>query len=204
MEYSNYANYSKSNIFSKTYIFYGSLLVLLMATAVMVFLNNTINTQVIFRILIIFTIYLLLIKVGTDSLMKYFSKVNVENYSEQDDIFDLYENINDNEEISFLVIDPENGEIINANKGAEEFYGYSRDEFLSLNVKDLNILAKDQLLKKLAYARKRKLPISYVQHRMATGEFKEVEVYSGPVSIGSKELVYALILEPSMKRNLAN
>lgn len=94
-----YTNFTKSNVFQKTYIFYGSLLVLLMATGVMVSLNNTINTQIIFGILITFTIYLALINVGTDLLMKDFSKVNDKNHSELDNIFDLYKNINDNEDI---------------------------------------------------------------------------------------------------------
>lgn len=169
-----YTNYSKSNVLQQTFIFYGSLLVLLMATGMMVFLNNTINVKIVFGTLIIFTIYLLLINVGTDLSIKNFSDVNVENHSELDDILNLYENINDNEDITFLVIDPEDGEIVNANKGTEVFYGCSRNELLSLRMTDLN-------------------PIS-----------KEVEVYSGPVSIGSKELVYTFILESSMKRKLTN
>lgn len=199
-----YTNYSKSNILQKTFIFYGSLLVLLMATGIMIFLNNTINIKIVFGTLIIFTIYSLLINVGADLSMKNFSKVDVDNHSDLDDILNLYENINDNEDISFLVIDPDDGEIINANKGAEIFYGCSRNELISLSMTDLNTISKEQSQKKLDSARKHKLPISYTQHRLATGEFKEVEVYSGPVSIGNKELVYAFILEPSMKRKLAN
>lgn len=199
-----YTNYSKANVLQKTFIFYGSLLVLLIATGMMIFLNNTINIKIVFGTLIIFTIYSLLINIGADLSMKNFSKVDVENHSDFDDILNLYENINDNEDISFLVIDPDDGEIINANKGAEIFYGCSRNELLSLRMSDLNPISQEQLLKKLDSARKHKLPITYTKHRLATGELKEVQVYSGPVSIGSKELVYAFILEPSMKRKHAN
>ncbi|GAA0182243.1 hypothetical protein SH2C18_46550 [Clostridium sediminicola] len=199
-----YNNYSKLNVFKKTYIFYGSLLVLLMVTGIMVFLNNTINAKIVFGTLIIFTIYLLLINVGTGLSMESYFNMNIDDNLELNHILDLYDNINDNEDISFLVIDPDDGEIINANKGAEIFYGCSRSEMLSLNVKDISSISKELLQKKLGIARKQKLPISHTNHRLPTGEIKEVEVYCGPVSIGSKELVYAFVLEPSMKRNFKN
>ena len=37
-----------------------------------------------------------------------------------------------------LLIDPETGSIVDANPAAQDFYGYSLDEFRSMRIQDIN------------------------------------------------------------------
>lgn len=92
-----------------------------------------------------------------------------------------------------LVIDPESGRIADANHAAEHFYGYGRDALLSMKIGDLNILPDEEIRAGMANALKSNRLNFEFRHRLASGEIREVEVYSGPIELGGKTMLYSIV-----------
>ena len=92
-----------------------------------------------------------------------------------------------------LLIDPKTGEIVDANLAAAEFYGYQLPQLKSMKITDINMLPTDQVQAEMANAFSRKREIFIFHHRLATGEIRTVEVYSGPIQIGDRHLLHSII-----------
>lgn len=94
-----------------------------------------------------------------------------------------------------LVIDPETGNIIDANYRAEEFYGYSREQLKALNIKTINTLPPDQIRQLMGQATEKKRNHFVFQHRLASGEIRNVDVFSYPIYIGGKRFLLSIIID---------
>ena len=82
-----------------------------------------------------------------------------------------------------LVIDPLEGTIVDANAAAVKFYGWSREELLGKSLGEINTLAPEMLREQMRKAKSRKRNIFIFRHRLANGKIRDVETYSGPVSM---------------------
>jgi PAS domain S-box-containing protein len=92
-----------------------------------------------------------------------------------------------------LIIDPDNGRIVNANDAAARYYGYSRDQLLALGIHDLNRLPPDKVVRNLRRAKDEKEKHFFSTHYSADGEKRYVEIYSGPITVQGKPLFYSII-----------
>jgi PAS domain S-box-containing protein len=92
-----------------------------------------------------------------------------------------------------LIIDPETGSIVDANKTATLFYGWTKDELLSMKISDINTLPPDIVTKKMANAKEQKINTFHFQHRIKSGESRDVEVYSSPIEYYGKQRLYSII-----------
>jgi len=89
-----------------------------------------------------------------------------------------------------MLFDPKNGKIYDANNKAVEFYGYSRDQLLSMRVHEINTLPEniiDEEIKKAVNQEKNHFVFS---HRLANWKIRDVEIYPGPITIHGKKLLY--------------
>lgn len=96
-------------------------------------------------------------------------------------------------EHKMLLIDPATGAIIDANQAALSFYGYTREEFLKKKISQIRISTEEDTTEKMNQARKKEKNIFISRHRLANGEIRDVEVYSGPILIEGKELLYSIV-----------
>jgi len=99
-----------------------------------------------------------------------------------------------------LVINPENGAIVEANDAACNFYGYSKKEILSLSIFDINVLTPDQVVEEMNQARSENKLVFNFPHRLASGEIREVEVYSGPIQFGENAFLYSIIQDITKRK----
>ena len=97
-----------------------------------------------------------------------------------------------NHAVMFL-IDPENVAIMDANPAACDFYGFSQEELLTKTTADLNTLPPDQVFQAMQRAKAEKQKYFQFQHRLAVGEVRDVEVFSGPIRIKGKDLLYSIV-----------
>ena len=93
------------------------------------------------------------------------------------------------------VIDPSSGEIVDANPAACKFYQYSHEEITNLRVWDINILGEAELKKLVADAESDGKTEFTFQHRLASGEIRHVQVYTGYLETGGKKLLHSIIVD---------
>ncbi|MFU8859850.1 MAG: PAS domain S-box protein [Cyclonatronaceae bacterium] len=97
-----------------------------------------------------------------------------------------------NPAIKFL-IDPDTGQIVDANQAACQFYGYNYKQFLTVNIRDINTLPADSVNARIMEAINNGGSLFHFNHRKANGEIREVEVYTAPVHLSGKTLLYSII-----------
>ena len=93
----------------------------------------------------------------------------------------------------FLVIDPDSGDILDANKAAQQFYGYSANEIKQKKIDEINLLSPDQIQEEISLAFSGKKNHFLFQHQLASGEVRDVEVFAGPVDYAGKTYLYSIV-----------
>ena len=104
-----------------------------------------------------------------------------------------YRSLFKNSHAVMLLIDPASAEIIDANPAACSFYGWSREKLTSMKITDINILSKEQVFQEMKLAKAEERHQFLFLHRLANEEVRDVEVYSGPIRMRGKELLYSII-----------
>ncbi len=92
-----------------------------------------------------------------------------------------------------FVIEPEKGTILDANQAAVNFYGYSREQLLAMNISQINQLSPEQIRVERQAAARQQRNYFVFPHRLASGEVRMVEVYSTPVSIQNQQLLVSIV-----------
>ncbi|MGJ3239795.1 MAG: PAS domain S-box protein [Anaerolineae bacterium] len=99
----------------------------------------------------------------------------------------------DMSQLAKLLIDPDTGDILDANLTACQFYGYDKNTLTRMKITDINRADADELRQEMQHARDAQRTIFNFEHQLANGEVREVEVFSGPVEINGKTLLYSII-----------
>lgn len=103
-----------------------------------------------------------------------------------------------------LIIDPDSGKILDANKMAVDFYGYSLDTLKGMYISSINILPMEAIKIEMKKAKEDKRGHFLFKHRKASGEIVNVKVMSGPVKYGGQTSLYSIVAmeENSLKQAL--
>jgi len=105
----------------------------------------------------------------------------------------LYHRMFRNNQVIKLLIDPSDGTIVDANEAASAYYGYPRDRLLQLNISDINTLPPTAVAAEMQRAKNNEKTYFSFRHRLSSGEIRDVEVYSDPIALGSRTLLFSLI-----------
>jgi PAS domain S-box-containing protein len=105
----------------------------------------------------------------------------------------LYENLFVNNHAVMLLLDPASGRIIDANPAAANYYGYSREELLGRPISDINLLEPTIVRNIMRDVENLKRQRFEFRHRLASGEVREVEVYSGPLTQNGRTLLFSIV-----------
>ncbi|MEO8842094.1 MAG: ATP-binding protein [Kofleriaceae bacterium] len=101
-----------------------------------------------------------------------------------------------------LLIDPDNGQIIDANPAASAFYGWTLDELRTMRISQINILTDEALRLELQRARMSAAPAFHFKHRTANGDVRDVDVYSGPIMVRGRTLLLSIIHDVTERNQL--
>jgi PAS domain S-box-containing protein len=112
----------------------------------------------------------------------------------------LYRSLFENNHAVMLLIDPDTGAIRDANPAACSYYGWSREELQQKNVDAINTLTRAEIFAQMELARSEKRSNFFFQHRRADGGIRDVEVYSGPLTLQGKTLLYSIIHDITERR----
>jgi len=95
-----------------------------------------------------------------------------------------------------LIIEPVSGRIIDANPAACEFYGYSKEELLSLTLNKINMLPDEELEKRLMVIDREGQRYQQFPHRLKSGEIRLVDVFTCPIpDEENTTLLYSIIID---------
>ncbi len=106
---------------------------------------------------------------------------------------EMYQALFENNHSVMLLINPATGSIIDANPAACTFYGYPKNLLTRMRLKEITIQDESELSKYLDDAINTRTHHFHFQHRISGGYIKDVEIYSGPIKVGGKELLYSII-----------
>jgi|GEM_PF-549983 PAS domain S-box-containing protein len=103
-----------------------------------------------------------------------------------------------------LLIDPETGRIVRANRGAEKFYGYTAGEFKNLTIFQISQLNREEVDRIIAEAKSRKQNHFESVHLLAGGEIRDVEVHSSPIPFKGKSILFSIVHDITERRRAEN
>ncbi|MBI4936519.1 MAG: EAL domain-containing protein [Actinobacteria bacterium] len=93
-----------------------------------------------------------------------------------------------------LLIDPETGQIVDANPSAVAFYGYSMSELRSMSITEINMMPAAEVVAMMARAEAGDLTHFVFPHRLASGEIRRVDVHSSPIHDG-RLLLFSIVVD---------
>ncbi|MPQ47694.1 PAS domain S-box protein [Marinifilum sp. N1E240] len=111
-----------------------------------------------------------------------------------------YQVIFRNNQSIMMLLNPSNGDILDANDAALNFYGYSLDEITSINISKINTLSKKEVELAIHETNKSGSKYFLFKHRLSNGKIKDVEVYTERMTINSKEVFFSIIHDISKLR----
>jgi PAS domain S-box-containing protein len=99
----------------------------------------------------------------------------------------------ENHKAVMLLIDPDSGSIVDANPAAVSFYGYPGKTLCSMSIQDINQLSSDQISIERQKTLNAEKGYFLFPHKLADGTIRTVEVYSSPLKIKKKHLLFSII-----------
>ncbi len=101
-----------------------------------------------------------------------------------------------------LIVDPENGNIIEANKAAAAFYGWSVEELQKMNVSEINFLPPREVSKKMEATSYPQNIFSELRHLNSKGEVVDVEIFSSQVNYEGKKVLHFIIHDITARKKV--
>ena len=92
-----------------------------------------------------------------------------------------------------LIIDQHDGSIVDANPAASSFFGWTHEQLCRMNIKQINQLRDEEVQAEMERANTEKRNYFIFRHLLADGSLRDVEVYSGPITIEQKSILYSVI-----------
>ena len=102
-----------------------------------------------------------------------------------------------------LMIDPDNGNIVDANKAASEYYGWPIDQLKQMQIQEINTLSPEDVRKEIEKTISSGSLRLEFQHRKADGSIRDVEVFSSKIEISGKTFLYSIIHDISDRKQIS-
>jgi len=101
-----------------------------------------------------------------------------------------------------LLVDADQGVVVDANQAAAQFYGYALHELRGKRITSINTMAEDEVFQEMKAAREQRRAYFNFKHRLAGGDIRDVEVYSGPISVKGRSLLLSIIHDITWRKRL--
>ena len=106
-----------------------------------------------------------------------------------------YRSLFENNHVVMLLIDPETGDIVDANQAAVNFYGWPKEVLKAKKIEEINSLSPREIKKEMQRAVKESRNYFLFKHRRADNSLCDVEVYSAPIAVGGRSLLYSVVYD---------
>jgi diguanylate cyclase (GGDEF)-like protein/PAS domain S-box-containing protein len=92
-----------------------------------------------------------------------------------------------------LLIDPASGAIIDANKAAIDYYGYSGEKLVRMLISDINTLPPERVTEERQRALRGERETFFFSHRLASGDVRDVEVHLSPITSDERPMLLSIV-----------
>jgi len=92
-----------------------------------------------------------------------------------------------------LIIEPDSGRIVDANRAAADFYGWSQERLRQMRVQEINTLSEEALGAEIKKVLAQKRVFFEFRHRRANGSIRDVEVFSSRITSGDRVLIHSIV-----------
>ncbi len=113
-----------------------------------------------------------------------------------------YKNFFSRNSAIILISDPETGRIQDANHAAVNYYGYTKEQLVSMNLSDLNVMSQEKIQREMDQAKSDNRNYYYLKHKLANGSERDVEVYTSKIMVQSTWLTYCIVFDITERRKV--
>ena len=101
-----------------------------------------------------------------------------------------------------IVLDPETGNIVDANQAAADFYGWGVDELRRMNIFKINNSSYDVVQQEMERWKELEQRSMSFRHRRADGSIRDVEIYGKKITIMGRSLVYDIVHDVTLRNRI--
>ena len=101
-----------------------------------------------------------------------------------------------------LIVNPQDCAIVDANSSAIEFFGYEREQMLTMRINELSARPVDDIEQKIKAAQESGKGRFVSHYYAASGELFDVEVYTSPIVFGDNELLMCSIQDITERKKM--
>lgn len=105
----------------------------------------------------------------------------------------------ENHSAVMILLDPETGRIVDANRAAAEFYGWSIDVLKGMRIQEITNITPNEVQVNLEKSRTSEQNRFTFIHKRADESRRSVEVFSKSINFDGKELLYAIIHDITLR-----
>ncbi|MES1982588.1 MAG: CHASE domain-containing protein [Pseudomonadota bacterium] len=98
------------------------------------------------------------------------------------------------------LLEPDTGRIVDANPAAVALWGYSLDELRGTNISKISITPSGKMVEVMGKIRNGATHSMEMHHRTKSGEIRDVEVFSGPLTYNGKVLRYSIVHDITVRK----
>jgi PAS domain S-box-containing protein len=103
-----------------------------------------------------------------------------------------------------MLIDAGDGSIIEANHAAVTYYGYPFEKLKQMRIQQINTAPAETVENSIASVLSRQQHAYTFQHRLASGEIRDVEVHASPLFIGGKQRIFTTVHDVTQQTQSQN
>jgi diguanylate cyclase (GGDEF)-like protein/PAS domain S-box-containing protein len=92
-----------------------------------------------------------------------------------------------------LLVEPQSGQIRDANRAAVDFYGYTSGQLGTMLISEINTLPAPSLAEERQKALSEERNYFQFQHRLASGALRDVEVHTTPIESAGQTLLFSIV-----------
>jgi PAS domain S-box-containing protein/putative nucleotidyltransferase with HDIG domain len=101
----------------------------------------------------------------------------------------------ENHDVCMMLISPDDGQIIDVNQAAVNFYGYTAEQMREMSISQINRLPDVEIYDAINKIVEEKQTKFIFPHRLAAGDTRTVEIHSSPVKVNNKKMLFSIIFD---------
>jgi PAS domain S-box-containing protein len=94
-----------------------------------------------------------------------------------------------------MLVDPQTGRILAANKSAVDFYKYPKDKLLGMTIFEINIMSQEEILERMGQVLADTKGNYIFNHKLADDSIKTVRVHSSKIVIDEESYIFSVIYD---------